>query len=383
MIVGIDASRAFASDRTGTENYSYQVIKHMLRLPGSRRHNFVLFTRPNAILPEWTEQKNVFIQPINYRYLWTQVGLAWATWRKFSSSQIDILWVPAHTLPILRRPGLDTAVTIHGLEYQWLPEYRNWLQRWYLPLSTFYAAKWAGSLIAVSKFTRDQLVKELHTDAKKIKVIYEGVEGEDKVLRIKDKVRQHILAKYMIHDTKYILFVGTIQPRKNLTALIQAFSRISDQIPDYKLVVAGSVGWMAESVLQTPGRLGVQEKVIFTGRVDDLVLTALYQGAGIYVQPSLTEGFGLPVLEAMRWGVPVVSSNGGALGEVVGTAGVVVALGDKFIQNLATAIGGVIGDTRWQKELITRGYNRVKELTWQKTAQETLLTLTGEEDSNK
>lgn len=181
MIIGIDASRAFVRDKTGTETYSYHLIKSMLRLPKSRQHTFVLFIRPNAVLPKYLDvYTNVIVKEVKWKYLWTQVGLAWETWKRHqildTRLQLDILWIPAHTLPVLRRPGLKTVVTIHGLEYQWLREYKNWLQRWYLPLSTFYAAKSADKLIAVSKFTKNQLEKELHTVANKIKVIWEGVE---------------------------------------------------------------------------------------------------------------------------------------------------------------------------------------------------------------
>lgn len=174
MIIGVDASRAFISDKTGTENYSYHLINHLIRLPESRKHQFVLFTRPNAQLPpELAAYTHVLVKEIKWRYLWTQLGLAWQTWKK---PHLDVLWVPAHTLPILRNPKVKTVVTIHGLEYRWLPEYKNLLQRWYLPLSTFYAVKRADQLIAVSQFTAQQLIKELRTNAKNIKVIPEGVE---------------------------------------------------------------------------------------------------------------------------------------------------------------------------------------------------------------
>ncbi len=174
MIIGIDASRAFLSHKTGTENYSYHLINHLLRLPEARKHQFILFTRPNPLLPsELSGYKHVSIKVINWKYLWTQIGLAWETWK---NPVLDVLWIPAHTLPLLRNPNVKTVVTVHGLEYQWLREYKNYLQRWYLPLSTFYAVKSADRLIAVSHFTASQLIKELHTDLKKITVIQEGVE---------------------------------------------------------------------------------------------------------------------------------------------------------------------------------------------------------------
>jgi glycosyltransferase involved in cell wall biosynthesis len=373
MIIGIDASRAFISDRTGTENYSYHLITEMLRLPESEPHTFVLFTRPNAILPrELDGYNNVIVKCVKWKYLWTQLGLAWETWK---DPQIAVLWVPAHTLPILRKPRINTVVTIHGLEYQWLPEYKNLLQRWYLPLSTMYAAKSADKLIAVSVFTADQLKKELHTNPKNIKVVHEGVELHSRSVGALHS--GSVLSRYGLMAKKYILFVGTIQPRKNLASLIEAFSQFALTNPEYHLVIAGGTGWMAEEVLLAPSKCGVQEKVIFTGRVGDQTLKALYHSAAIYVQPSLTEGFGLPLLEAMHAGVPVVTSDGGALREVVGDAGLVVPLADlsSFSTRLGEAIETVVKNRELRRKLVANGKNRVRDLNWKKAATETLKVL--------
>lgn len=383
MIIGIDASRAFIDQRTGTENYSYHLINEILRLPESNIHTFVLFIRPNTKVPrELAVYTNVIVKEVRWKYLWTQLGLAWETWK---NPNLQVLWIPAHTLPVWRNPRLKTVVTIHGLEYQWLPEYKNWLQRWYLPLSTIYAAKHANQLIAVSNFTKSQLIKELQNRsnrpeadqpwAGKIKVIHEGV---DIAARIQDlEFSDHSVLQYGLKKKKYVLFVGTIQPRKNLVALIEAFSYFAMINPDYKLVIAGGTGWMAEEIFKLPGQAGVQEKVVFTGRVNDRTLFALYDQAAMYVQPSLTEGFGLPILEAMQAKVPVISSDGGALSEVVGKAGVIVALNPKesFPHRLAEEMEKLVKSESSRTKLIELGKKRVKELNWFKTAKETLNTL--------
>lgn len=374
MIIGIDSSRAFVGDKTGTENYSYHVINSMLRLPESGAHTFVLFIRPNAILPkELDGYSNVIIKEVKFPYLWTQLGLAWETWSKIN---LDVLWVPAHTLPVLRNPRIKTVVTIHGLEYQWLPEYKNWLQKWYLPLSTFYAAKSATQLIAVSEFTKNQLLKELHTSSKNIKVIHEGVEisTQSDVLE-----SSKLMQKFGLREKEYLLFVGTVQPRKNLAALIEAFARLKSDSLEVngvnKLVIAGGIGWMADEILAAPAKFGVEDKVIFTGRVNDADLRALYLGAMAYVQPSITEGFGLPILEAMFAGIPVISSDGGALPEIVGSAGVVVKLNSGFVDGLARAIQKVVGEPQLRAKIVAKGKKRIMEFTWEKAAKETLKVL--------
>lgn len=392
MVIGIDASRALVSAKTGTENYSYHLIKHLLRLPESRQHIFVLFIRPNAIIPDWIQQKNVQIKLIKYRILWTQIGLAAETWKKFRTPKssehlvsgehyLDILWIPAHTLPFLRRLGLPTVVTIHGLEYRWLREYHNLLQRWYLPLSTMYAAHSASRLIAVSRFTKRQLIQELHTNPNKIKVIHEGVEINARMHERRNTGMNGILRKYGLQHKKYILFVGTIQPRKNLDKLVEAFSqlhlRLRGDMAQIKLVIAGAVGWDAQAVLRASVEQGIPDKVIFTGRVDQASLETLYRGASIYVQPSITEGFGLPVLEAMVREVVVISSDGGALPEVVARAGVIVPLGRNFVSQLVLAIKGLLKDKKRQKEYKAMGLARASYLSWDRSAKETLKYLVG------
>lgn len=376
MVIGIDASRAFVQSPTGTENYSHQIITHMLQLPEAKSHFFVLFTRPNSIIPsEIYRYSNVVVKEIKYRHLWTQVGLAKETWKKFSNSQIDVLWVPAHTLPILRNPRIKTVVTIHGLEYRWLPEYNNLLQRWYLPLSTYYAAKSADKIICVSRATEMDLKNEISFDIQKSTVIWEGV-GEDDRSSIVDG--RDTYAKYNLVAKKYILFVGTVQPRKNISTLIRAFAAFSEHHPDWKLVIAGSIGWKAELDLAEPERLGIPQKVIFTGRVSQAALRELYLGAGIFVLPSLTEGFGLPVLEAMALKVPVIVSGGGALPEIVGKAGVVVTLNSQFENNLAIVLERVAEYKSLQKSLISMGYKKAISMNWDKAAKATLRVLAGE-----
>lgn len=377
MVIGIDASRAFVDERTGTENYSYELITQMLRLTTAKKHAFVLFIRPNAKIPkELAVYSNVIVKSINYPVLWTQVGLAFETW----VTKLDVLWIPAHTLPVLRKRSLKTIVTIHGLEYKYLREYNNWLQRWYLPLSTYYAAKNATRLICVSESTKHDLVAETGIDAEKTTVIYEGVSFSGKSGWVVGGVAANkYYEKYGIERGKYILFVGTVQPRKNIAALISAYNRVCKDYPDYKLVIVGGIGWDAERDLAMAEKMGVLDCVIFTGRVSPELLQVLYQGASVYAQPSWTEGFGLPVLEAMASGVPVVVSSGGALPEVVGDAGIIVSLeGGRrmFAARLASAVGSLLGDPERRELLKQRGLERVHQFSWKSAADKTIKCLT-------
>jgi glycosyltransferase involved in cell wall biosynthesis len=365
MKIGIDASRAFGQNRTGTEEYSYQLINHLNALPEAKKHIWILYVRPNFKFKNYNLNSNFKFQIINLQFLWTQIGLASRTW----IDNLDVLWVPAHTLPILRKPGLRTVVTIHGIEYEWLPAYENFLQRWYLPLSTKYAVHSASKVIAVSHFTSDQLISRLHATPNKIEVIHEGVEPN---LQLPILNFQATLKKFDLQKNKYLLFIGTIQPRKNLERLIEAFSKLTQ--PDLKLVIAGKNGWSYQSILNAPDKCGISGKVVFTGYTNEAEKNTLLQNALVYVQPSITEGFGLPVLEAFAAAVPVVSSDGGALKEVaqikLPTGG--SNLFDPYnINRITEVLQLAITSKSWREALIKQGTTKLKHFTWQNSAQKT------------
>ena len=361
MRIGIDASRAFSSQRTGTENYAYWMIQELIKLPEAVSDSFILYVRQKPERINWPS--NVQICEIKLPYLWTQVGLAARTW----TDNLDVLWVPAHTLPVLRKPGMRTVVTIHGIEYEWLPAYENKLQRWYLPLSTWYATVSASQIIAVSEFTKKQLIERLHTDGEKTIVIYEGV--EDKKKRQK-KDYDKILSKYGLREGKYVLFIGTVQPRKNLQRLTEAWEIVKRKITDTDLVIVGKLGWGYEDlpIDKDPG-------VKWLKYVPDAERDILLEEASAYVQPSITEGFGLPILEAWAAGIPVASSNGGALAEVVGEAGVVFDPED--VSLMAEKIEQVVTNEPLREQLISKGRERGKFFKWDRAAKEAYKVLTG------
>ena len=386
MRIGIDASRAFTDQPTGTERYSYELITRILRLKEARKQEWILYIRPNLKfeIRNLKLNLNCKFQIVNFPFLWTQVGLASRTW----VDRLDVLWVPAHTLPLLRR-GLKTVVTIHGIEYEWLPAYENVLQRWYLPLSTQYAVRSADKIIAVSEFTKKQLIERLGGDGGKIKVVYEGYTAQST-----NKSQIPIFKKYQIKPHQYLLFIGTIQPRKNLVRLIEAFAdlRLGTQNTPLgfppnlggnnmrgkysclKLVIAGKPGWSYDEILAAPKKFGVEESVIFTGYVNDAERSILLQNALVYVQPSITEGFGLPVLEAMAAGVPVVSSTGGALAEVVGKAGKLFSPNN--INEITKCLQQTLEDGGLRQELVRRGRQRAANFSWDTAAIETYKILT-------
>ena len=406
MLIGIDASRAFVKDKTGTENYSYELIREILKLPEARKHTFRLYVRGGVgQIKEFVERvregsgfeaKASKTDPgletveINWKRLWTQGGLALELWRR----PVDVLWVPAHTLPVVRRGKMKTVVTIHGLEYEYLPEFYDWRKKWFLNKSTEYAVRFADKIIAVSEWTKSQLVDRLQADSDKIEVVHEGI-GKRFVAnrgKLSKKHERFVRQKYGLHKN-YILFLGTIQPRKNLVRLIEAFSMMTSESSELalrdrsdasselevrnsasiQLVIAGKEGWMAEEIYEAPKKYGVEDKVKFIGRVAETDLPAVYQMADLFVWPSLMEGFGLPVLEAMQMGVPVVTSDRGALPEVTGEAG--LQIDPENVRELAEAIELVLNSQELRDGLVEKGYKQVKKFSWYKAAKETLAVL--------
>ena len=359
MIIGVDASRAEIKDKTGTENYSSELIQALIDLPEARQHFWRFYsgmTRSNLV----SKQGATFID-IPWRRFWTQGGLA----LEILKHPPEILFIPAHTLPVLRSPKIKTVVTIHGLEYEYLPEYYQFPQKLYLNKSTEYAVKYADRLIAVSAWTKNQLVERLAADPKKITVIHEGVGRRifnSQFSIFKSDYRRQIRHKYNL-PKDYILFVGTVQPRKNLVRLIEALPL------GVNLVIAGKLGWQYEAILAAAKNKSVQ----LIGRVAEADLAAVYKLAQAFVWPSLMEGFGLPILEAMTLGVPVVTSDRGALPEVAGKAALLV--NPESVKEISGAIQLVLDNQELRQGLIEAGFLQAAKFSWERAAKLTLKVL--------
>lgn len=363
MIIGIDASRAFVPDPAGPEYYSWHLIRNISKI--NKSNQIILYLRPgqksNFRLP-----KNVKTRVIPLKYLWTQLGLA----RETVLRPPDVLFVPAHTLPLLARifrPRLPIVVTIHGLEGKYLPQTSKFLTHIYRNLSITWAVRLATRLIAVSEDTKKDIIKTYRISAKRIKVIQEGVEFGRFARKIKKQIVK-IKKRYDINNS-YILFVGTVQPRKNLVRLIQAFALLTNS-NELSLVIAGKLGWLYEDILKAPSRFNVENRVKFIGRVEDSDLPALYQNAEVFVLPSLTEGFGLPILEAQAAGIPVVAAKKGAIPEVAGDGALLL---DPYkTKEIKDAIIKTLQDKDLRADLIRKGRKNAKKFSWTNTADSTL-----------
>lgn len=349
MIIGFDGSRAFSKDRTGTENYSFQLLKVLSKI--DHTNTYLVYLRPETkIVEKWPA--NFQFSILNFQFLWTQVGLAKQTFQ----DKLDVLFIPAHTSPLIHKPGLKTVVTVHDLGAEYLPKMHQLKQRLYLKWITHYQLKSAARLIAVSKATKEDLVKKVGIHSKKIQVIYEGYDTEN--FKPDTKVASLI---------PYYLFVGTVQPRKNLDRLIKAIATLKAN-----LVIVGSKGWLSDEIYNLPKKLKIEDRVKFLGYVPDEYLPVLYSGAIALALPSLFEGFGLPILEAQACGCPVLASNISSMPEVAGKGAIYVNP-----YSVEDIIRGMIKmenlDTR--NKLIKAGFKNIKRFSWEKCARETLEVL--------
>jgi len=265
------------------------------------------------------------------------------------------------------KAGTRTIVTIHDLSFERqssnmiMPGMEAHLKKW-VP----YSVQQADHVIAVSAATRQDLVDLYHTPPEKITVLHHGVTPEFQPIADSAQLTQ-MRHKYNLDDRPFVLSVSTIQSRKNYRRLIRAFAQIDEA---YSLVIAGGKGWGYDDVVAEVVRLGLENRVHFPGFIADADLPALYNAAGLFVYPSLYEGFGLPILEAMACGTPVIASDQSSLPEVVGEAGLLVDPYD--VDAIATAMSQVLEDKDLHRRLSQAGQQQVKKFTWNRMATQLL-----------
>lgn len=357
MRIGIDASRATVARRTGTEHYAWRLVQELLAL--GLHHDFTLYLRepPPAGL-----FNGGMVRPLPFPRLWTHVRLA----GELLLAPPQVFFVPAHVIPLVTL--VPSVVTVHDLGYRHFPQAHPLRQRLYLEWSTWHSARTARRVIADSVATQRDLSRFYHIPPEKIKVVYPGY---DDTLRPTDPAQ--VRAKYQLPAT-YFFHLGTLQPRKNLLRLIEAFLQLQAQLPqaqDCALVLAGRPGWLSGPILAKAQAHAAQVRLL--DYAPDADLPGLYSGAAALVYPSLYEGFGFPVLEAMACGTPVICANTSSLPELVGEAALQV--NPLEVAEISTAMQRVLTDPTLRASLVERGFAQLKRFGWATTAEQVLGTL--------
>ena len=424
MLIGIDASRANRDHKSGTEWYSYYVIRWLAKFDSKNEYILYIdkplkgglldlttrqysdeydFIKKNEEIKFNNDGYQIIKSPHNnfrakvlnwwFPFFWTQLRMSW----EMLIHGPKVLFIPSHTLP--RIHPKRSIVTIHDIgfererrlygQYKMGPESAigckiiNFLVKLftfgkyganildYHSWSTQFALKHAKKIITVSNFSKKEITEIYNVEEQKIKVIYNGYnEYLYKKIYDQEKIKR-VLNKYDIEDP-FIFYVGRLEKKKNTPALIEAYSIMREEHKEinHKLVLAGVASHGYDEVGYMICEFGLINEVITTGWIPEVDMPYIYNGAAAFIFPSLYEGFGIPVLQAMACGTPIAASCSASIPEIAGNAAIFASPND--VRSMAEVIAKVILDDKLRQELVKRGYERVKDFSWEKCARETL-----------
>ena len=379
MRIALDLSLV-PGQRVGVGQYAYQLASALARV--DRANSYVLYPVFYFIVnPEYyrTELPVAANMRIAHRRL--PPRLVQFLWRRDRSEQFkeyllgraDIVHSTTFCAPRFRAPRRRLVVTIHDCTFVTHPEFHLPANIEHCLRGTRLAIERADALIAVSESTRRDLIERMGAPADRIVVTREA--ADPGLARVTDAARlAAVRLRYELPE-RFILFLGAMEPRKNLLRLIEAFATLRPALRrETVLVVAGAHGWLNDSVRERVGKLGLAESVRFPGYIAGDDVAALYSLATVFAYPSMWEGFGLPVLEAMACGTPVLTSDVSALPEVAGDAALLVSPTD--VEAIADGLTRLLDDAALRADLAARGLRRAAAFSWERCARETLAVYT-------
>lgn len=362
MVIGVDGNEANVDNRVGVSVYTYNLLSYFAS-HASEKRRFIIYLR-HAPLPHMPA-KNDYFTYIHVRGVaaWSQLFLPF---HLYTHKKPDLFFAPAHYIP--RYCPIPVVVTIHDLAYYYYPDEFLKKDLYKLKNWTAYAVNKAVKIIAVSKTTKKDILRHYSITDERVSVVYNGYEKETQgspiLLSDIDSTLQSKL---------YFLYVGTLQPRKNILTFMHAFKTFVTKHPEYKLVIAGKKGWMYQDVFELRSDLDLRDQIVFTGFVSDNAVNTLYANAQAFVMPSRYEGFGIPILEAMAHGCPVISSTSSSLPEIGGDA--CFYFDPDNTDELAEKMEFIITDSDQRQVLIEKGKKRITNFSWEACASETLKIL--------
>jgi len=367
MRIGVNALFLIPGKVGGTETYLHNLLRNLAMI--DRENEYIIFTnKENSGIFEISQGNfKEALCPIKAtfrpaRIFWEQFILP----LQVSKYNIDVLYSAGYTAPVII--PCSSVVTIHDMNYFYYPEDFSRLSALFLKVLVPIAAKRVDKIITVSNNSKKDIVKILKVPESKVCVTYEA----GKIVSLpEEKVRGKKLEKDYRNDKKFILTVSASHPHKNLPRLVEAYNILYKKYQiKHQLIMVGIKGRAHHLLTKSIKKLSLGERVKFIGWVSREDLSLLYLNADLFVFPSLFEGFGLPILEAMSCGVPVITSNYGAMAEVAGEAALLV---DPYnIDEIAEAMYKVLTDKNLRENLIKKGLERAKQFSWEKTAKETL-----------
>jgi glycosyltransferase involved in cell wall biosynthesis len=367
MKIGFDAKRYFANF-TGLGNYSRTLIENLVKYQAG--HEYQLYT--HKFNSESIQQFPLTEEAISVCTPATSLGkLNGAFWRSFllkgdlTVDKPDIYHGLSHEIPfgIQRLKGLKTVVTIHDLIFLRYPEYYRWTERAIYLRKFRYACRYADRVIAVSEQTRADIIHFFGVPADKIETIHQSCDLAFQT-KVGDRVRNDVKNKYGLPED-YILYVGSFNERKNLLGLIDGLELMKASL-DTPLVMIGGGGQYKRQVMERINRLGLDNRVFIHSDVPNEDLPAIYQQARLFVYPSIFEGFGIPIIEAIFSGLPVVTSRDGCFPEAGGPDTRYVDPGNA--EELATEMERVLTDSKLAATMIDNGLHYVSRFDGRETS---------------
>lgn len=359
--IGIDARKI---QDFGIGTYVRHLVRGLAAIDSENRYVLLIRPQDREHLTQLPDNFRLAVQRAPVYSLRELVTLSW----QLHGLKLDLYHATHYVLPAVVPPKL--VVTIHDIIHLLYPEFLpNRLAFLYAQRMIHSSLTRGDRILAVSQNTRSDLMEYFQVDGKKIRVVYNGVEDRFR-RRLPDAERERVLRELGL-TRPYLLFVGNPKPHKNLDNVVQAYAKARAASGfDSPLVCVGHRDGSLAKIRQRAEYLGVADQVIFVGHVADDKLPAIYQGAVLFLYPTLYEGFGLPVVEAMASGVPVITSNTSALKEIAeGYAHLVDPLD---VDGMARAIGHCLEDAEHRMALARLGLKRAENFQWEKTARETL-----------
>jgi glycosyltransferase involved in cell wall biosynthesis len=373
--IGIDVSLV-PGQTAGGGQYSYQLTRALAAIDHVNSYRlypvFYYIVHPDFRGAHLAAGGNVRIAhqslpPALVRWLWRQDRSE--DFKERLLGNVDVVHSTTFCAPRFRRGRKRLVATIYDLSFVTYPELHLPANVEHCLRGTKLAIDRADALIAISESTRRELIEEMGAPPERIVVT--PLAAEPALHRENDPARLDAVRRRYQLPEQFILFLGALEPRKNLPRLLQAFAALAPPLQrEFPLVVAGAQGWLNDSVHEHVRKLGLVERVFFPGYIDQGDIAALYSMATVFAYPSLWEGFGLPVLEAMACGAPVLTSNVSSLPEVAGDAAVLVPPTD--VDALAAWLGRLLDDEAFRADLSARGRRRAAQFSWERCARETL-----------
>lgn len=364
MKIGLVGYEANIKHRVGSNQYAFELMKALYDLDKENEYVVFLPRPPLEDLP--TERKN-------WRYLVAGPAKLWNWWGlpraiKNNRSKLDLVFNPGHYAPLIK----DLPLVISVMDLGFLRFAHQFRRRDYLQLKywTSWSVKKAAHVLAISEYTRQDVVKTYNLHPDQVTSTPLGFDRQRFHTKISPKALAGVRHRYGL-KRNYLLMLNTLKPSKNISGLLEAFSILKEtEKVDLQLVIAGKKGWLYEEAFQQVRRLGLEKEVVFTGFVPDAEVPALMKGAELFVLPSFWEGFGIPVLEAMAVGTPVVASRVASLPEVVGEAGILVNPSsiESIYKGLKKGLSG-------RQQLVEKGLAQAQKFSWEKCAHQTLEVL--------